>query len=161
MKKGSFAAEDKEFQEFKVKPTDEIRKLKQDVLEMEKVKVELKERNLELLERIEKLEKRLQELEHKDREKTERLEMWRAELESRVEDISVDGATGPGSQHSLQRSAGRSSSVSSRSDVSVLSGMNRVSLSERDVVQVKKILAEKVKSDNQDIIVIRGYEVDN
>ena len=46
-----------------------------------------------------------------------------------------------------------------RSGRSVISGMSRFSLSERDVFQMKKIISEREKADNKDIIVIRNFTV--
>ena len=133
VRKVTFAADERELKEFKEKTVLELRKLKQDALEIEKVKVEIKARDLELVERLEKLEKRVQEIEDRERIKAEKWEHWREVIELRLSALSMDGATEPSSAHSsLWNVAGGSEAASVRSGLSVGNGISRVSLSERE-----------------------------
>lgn len=151
VKRVSFMEKEKEFKE---KIEEEVRKIRQEALAMEKLKTEIKEKQLELIERFEGLEKRVKELEEHE---TERENQWRAEIESRLDERSGDGASRVSSIRGSTRSL--TSGGSAESGQTGVSHWSRASFSDRDVMQMKRLLAEKEKTENRNVIAIKGLEI--
>ena len=149
LKKVSFARSDKEKEEFEERMRgivqEEVKKVKRERVLVEKLKVDIDAKNSEILERLETLEAKFEEF--KDDVKA-RLDAISAAMEGAASETS-DGVRGS-----------TSSLCSRRSRWSVASGESRVSLSEREVWRMKKIVSEQDRKDRQENIVIKGVRVE-
>ncbi|XP_031779776.1 meiosis-specific nuclear structural protein 1-like [Nasonia vitripennis] len=155
VKKLAFSEKEKNFKE---NIENEVKKIRLEALEIEKMKTEMKERELRLVERVEKVENKMKELEERI---NEREIQWRETIDARLEELSIEGATGPVSLRGSTRSlASGASAGSDQTGVSNTSRWSRVSFSDRDVMQMKRMLVEKERSGNQNVIVIKGLEID-
>ena len=146
LKKVSFGKSDKEKEELEKRMRsivqEEVKKVRKEKVIVEKLKVDIDTKNAEITEALEvKFE------EFKDDVKA-RLATISSALEG-VASEATDGARG--STWSL---------CSRISRKSVASGKSRVSLSEREVCRMKKIVSDEDKKDRQDNIVIKGVSVE-
>lgn len=145
-KKDKEKSERQKDEDFKNTILDEVRKIRQEKLEIEKMKLDLNAVTKELGERIDRLEKIVRDREEKEREWEELQSVKSTQSGVSFAETARGGATG--SMWSL---------VSGRSGVSVKSGM---SLSEREVVKMKKIVYDQDRLERKNNIVIRGVEAE-
>lgn len=129
-------------EDFKEMIRQEVRKIRQEKLEIEKVKLELSAVTRELGEQIVRLENKIREWEEREREWEERQSVKSMQSGESVAETAGGGDTG--SLWSLR---------SEKSGVSVRSGM---SLSNREVVKMKKMVYEQDRQERKNNIVIRG-----
>lgn len=150
---------DRELNDFKKKIEEEVRKIKQEAVDIERLRLEIKTRDLELLERLDRLEKIIENLEFREKEREDKR---RKEEESRLAEWSTEDATSQSSaQGSRYNLLAGDAAVSVRSEISGTSRMSRFSsLSNHEVIKMKRLLAEKEKKENKDVIVIRGLTCD-
>ena len=132
----------REMEELKKRVLEEVRKIRNEKLGLEKVKLEIDASIKEINERVEQLEIKFQELEERERE-------WEKQAS-----ISASGASGAN-----DTAGGDTGSVwSVRSGMSGTSAMSRVSLSDREIARMKKMVNEQDKIERRNNIVIRGVE---
>ena len=149
LKKVSFARSDKEKEEFEERMRgivqEEVKKVKRERVLVEKLKVDIDAKNSEILERLETLEAKFEE--------------FKDDVKARLDAISA-AMEGAASETSYGVRGSTSSLCSRRSRWSVASGESRVSLSEREVWRMKKIVSEQDRKDRQENIVIKGVRVE-
>ncbi|OXU31702.1 hypothetical protein TSAR_007205 [Trichomalopsis sarcophagae] len=110
--------------------------------------------NEELIERVEKVEKRMKELEDREIEREAR---WLEEVDSRLDETSGDGASCLSSRRgSLRSLVSGGSAESGHTGISDVSRWSRASFSEREVSQKKRMLSERDRKDNMNVIAIKG-----
>lgn len=129
-----------EYKQFKENVTDEVRKIRAEKLELEKVKVEINAAMRELGERLSKSETKMQEYEAREKE-------W---LEMQTDQSIKAG----GSLASAPTEGTRGSLWSLRSGVSARS----MALSDREVDKMRKMVYEQERKERRNNIVIRGIK---
>ena len=130
---------DKVIEEFKTRVTEEVRKIRAEKLELEKVRLDIDAKIMEMNERVESLERKFVEFEERQKE-------WeqRASAAGSLASEAVGGDTG--------------SVWSLRSGVSGMSMRSAISFSDREMAKMKRMVNEKDRSDRKNNIVIRGVE---
>ena len=135
---------------------EELSALRQERYEFEKIRIETMNKNLEMCERFDKLENKLERVEEDIKELRESFDHLTAQVvpsSIASTNVSVNG---------MNEASYNSSHLSrTRSVWSMQSGMTGTSvcLSEREVVQMKKMLNIKDKNERRENIVIKGLEV--
>lgn len=134
---------EEEHKVFKELMAEELKKMRQEKVEIEKLKIDINAREVEIIERLERIEKEIEDWKENERERNDRWEELRRYREESDKDESRDGAT---------------SSV--KSFASVVTGVSRISgLSEREVWKMKKIVMDKDRQDRSNNIVVKGVEI--
>lgn len=129
---------------FRIEIGEEVKRIRKDKVDLEILKVEVNAKLEEMSEKIKWLENRFLEWEDKA------LRTASVYSEGSCE---RDGATGSVWSLASGGSGLSASALSARSGVSAASA---VSMTERDIVRMKKLLAEKERNERQNNIVIRG-----
>lgn len=148
-----------EIEQLKKVLSEEIKSLKNERLELEKLKITFQQKEMVLEERLEKIESRLSAIEISERERRELLPAERGDNSSYWERRS-GGATSTGGESWSEAEDGRSTggAVSSRSGRSVYSAW---SLEDEEVGRIRKMIREKDRKDREKNIVIKGVRIEN
>ena len=134
---------------------EEVRKIRQEKIELGKLKIELEGNLVEMTERLEIVEKRLYTLEAREKEREEQeaarsiSQYSNSHRSASSMGAPADGATGP--QWSLH---------SHYSGVSRTSAASRMSLTEREVWRMKRLVNEQDKKERENNVVIKGLRAD-
>lgn len=129
-------------EKFKASIGEEIRKVRQEKAEIGKLKIDLECKITELGETLLRLESRLEKLEERERERDEARSV-REDESSGLSSCARGGAGG--SQWSLY------------SGLSKGSALSKVSISEREIKIMKRVVSERDRRDRENNVVIKGW----
>ena len=143
--------------EFRNMMLAELGKIREESVELDKLKLEIKTREVEMYKRIESIEKKMESWVERERERIDRLDA----IEGRLRLIcgEIDGDTGSASSVTSGRTGASAYSVRTDGARSGISRASSVGLSDREVLKMKRMVSEQDRKERLANIVIRGVQL--
>lgn len=142
--------DDEKFKEMKSKLAEDLAKIRQERVEIEKVKLDLKAWEISVMERVDSIETRFRELEEREKAREARIDA----LEEKFFEWPRDGDTVSENDAASVASGATFRSRASRRSAASVAGS--VCLSEKEVTGMKRLLYEQDRKSRQENFVVKG-----
>ena len=154
VKKVTFDDESEKFKELKNRVTKDLAKIRQEKVEIGKLKLEVNAREIEMTERLERVEKQLEEFMEKEKAREARLDALEERYGNRTTEGDTDSNWDAASGVSKRSGASRRTAASVAR--SIVSTPGSVCLSDKEVAGMKRMLYEQDKKRRLENFIIKG-----